>query len=214
VPSTGWITPVLEPGAGQVVSVKIGVPGFVSPSGSYAFDIDVGAPGSSGTGSAQFFSVDVAQSSGSSPADVFVKTGSQPFVGGWIFGDPSTFVDYPQESLAVMQHGTGMNATARLQNDSTTAGPIGLRADDTCAFDATSARSTWPITVMDGLKNVTAAVVAGTYTTPTLQPGAHRDLRVTMKNNSNPSCQVGQVTLTTSGQGQTMLAGLWGNSAV
>ena len=213
VPSDGWITPVIEPGAGQVVSVKVTVPRFVSPSGGYGLDIDETLPGTGG-GSAQFFSVYVAQSSGSSPADVFVKSYPQPFVGGWVFGNPPDNGDYPGESLNVIKHGMTASAIVRLQNDGQTAGPITLRADDLCAFTTTSALSTWPITVTDGLKNVTAAVVAGTYTTPSLAPNAHRDLRLTVKNNGNPSCVDAQVNLTTSGQGQTMLAAVYADDAV
>ena len=213
VPADGWITPVIEPGAGQVVSVKVTVPRFVTPSGGWGLDLDVALPGSGG-GSAQFFGVYVAQSSGFSPADIFVKSYPQPFVGGWIFGNPPTDGDYPAESLNVTKHGMSASATVRLQNDSATAGPITLRADDLCSFTTTSALATWPITVMDGLKNVTAAVVAGTYTTPALAPNAHRDLRITVKNNSNPSCPGAEINLTTAAQGQTMFAAIFGNDAV
>lgn len=213
VPTTGWITPVLQPGAGQVVSVKVALQRTVNPSGGYGLNMDVSAPGSAG-GSAQFFSVYVAQDSGSSAADVFVKSYPQPFVGGWVFGTPPNSGDYPNESLNVLKHGMTGTATVRLQNGSTTAGPIGLRADDLCTFDTTSALSRWPITVMDGLKNVTATVVAGTYRTPSLAPNAHRDLRLTVKNNANPTCPSGQIILTTSGQGETMVAGILADDAV
>jgi hypothetical protein len=213
VPTDGWITPILAPGGAQVVNVKVAVPNFVLQSGAYGFDIDENWVGQPGGFSSQFFSVVVAQSSGSSAADVFVKTGYQPFVGGWIFGNPPENGDYPIESVNVLRRGSSGSATIRLQNDSPTAATIGLQATDVCGFDTTSAFSTWPITITDGFKNVTAAVLAGSYVTPMLKPNAHRDLRLIIKDNASPSCISGQVILTTSGQGQSMVAGVMAGDA-
>jgi hypothetical protein len=205
VPSDGWITPVIAPGASQKFAIKVTVPRLVFASGEYGFGIDNNAVGQGGSHE-DFFGVDVAQSSGSSPADVFLKTGSQPFVGGWDTGtDPQFNGDVPFETLAVQRPGTTTSATIRLQNDGTTRAPITLLADDLCFASSDSARSTWPATVMDGFRNVTAAVFAGTYTTPALAPNAHRDLRLTVKNNSNQSCIAAQIYLTASAQGQSMV---------
>jgi hypothetical protein len=160
--------------------------------------------------------VTVAQSSGASAADVFVKAGGQPFVGGWDTGtDPRNNGLLPFETLPVMANPSTANATVRLQNDSVTPGRIALQAADISFFDGvTPADGSWPIAFFDGFKNVTAAVRAGTYTTPTLAPGAHRDLRLSVKNVSNPAFPAAFVYLTTSGQGQSMVTAAVATDAV
>ncbi len=207
IPSDGWITPVLEPGAGQVISLKFSVPREEFGSGLYGMGLFISTPQNPNGGLEQFLSVTVAQSSGFSAADVFVKVGSQPYVGGWDSGsDPRNEGSLPFETLSVLPHQSSGKAGIRLQNDSATPGRITLQADDVCFFDnVTPANSTWPITIWDGLKNVTAAVRAGTYTTAVLAPNAHKDLRLTVKNTSNAVCPAGAVYLTTSGQGQSMV---------
>jgi hypothetical protein len=49
---------------------------------------------------------------------------------------------------------------------------------------------------------------------PALAPNAHRDLRLTVKNQGNPSCQGAQITFTTTGQGASMVAGVFADDAV
>jgi hypothetical protein len=83
-----------------------------------------------------------------------------------------------------------------------------VHADDECFFDNTPGNSLWPLTFTDGLTDVTAAVRAGTYTTATLAPNAHHDLHVTIKNRATPTCPAGDARFTTSGQGQSMAAGV------
>ena len=208
VPTSGWVTAYLVPGAAQKFSIKVSVPRITFGSGFYNIGIDEGSPGDIGGDEIQFFGVAVAQSSGTSPADVFLKTGSQPFVGGWDTGTDPILDSFLVETAAVLPAGSTASATIRLQNDSTTAGKITLRAEDQCYFDNTPANSLWPMTVTDLFLNVTANVLAGTYTTPTLAPNAHRDLRITIKNNSDPACQAGVVFLIASSQAQSMLVGV------
>src|SRR5262249_51920068 len=102
-PDQPYITPVLNPGASQIVSLKITVPRYVGGSGNYGFAIEW-FPVNTAFDNLDSVSVGVAQSSGISAADVFAKSGSQPFVGGWDIGSPGAAADLPIETVSALKH--------------------------------------------------------------------------------------------------------------
>jgi hypothetical protein len=108
--------------------------------------------------------------------DLFLKTGSQPYVGG----SASDQV----ETANALRVGNSATFALRLRNDGASPGAINLDDDTAHIFCG----SNYSLTIKEGTRNVTAAVQAGTYTTGTLAPGAKKDLRVSIKLVSAPTC--------------------------
>lgn len=115
---------------------------------------------------------------GTTSWDLFARAGSDQFVGGSI-GE--------QAFAAPIRAGRTGSFTLRLQNDGTSPSTIGLKI----AYSATCTNA-FPMTVKDGAKDVTALTTAGTYVTPSLAAGRHRNLRVSFtKGPLNFLCPIG-----------------------
>ncbi len=118
------------------------------------------------------YAVDTYQT-GTTRNDLFVKTGSQPYVGGSRAGRV--------ESSNAVKVGKTATFLLRLKNNGTTHAAISLSRP--APFSCGAALS---ITVKQGTQNVTDRVLNGSYTTGTLAPGAKRDLKAIFKLQSTP----------------------------
>lgn len=109
-----------------------------------------------------------APAAGVSSHDLFVKQGSQPFVGG-----P---VDDQTASSPALNVGQSAIYTLRLKNDGAGSHSIGLKITDVdgCAGSFTTA-------VKVGTKIWTSEAFAGTYVTPVRAPGQYTTVTVTVK---------------------------------
>jgi alpha-tubulin suppressor-like RCC1 family protein len=121
--------------------------------------------------------------------DALVRAGKKAFVGNNIYNTAGT----NQTRTTTVKKGKKATFTVRAQNDGNTA--------DTLRVKGTKSTKTFTITYRAGTTNITKAVVAGTYRTPSLAPGAHRDITVTIapaKKATKNKKTTAKVTLTSS----------------
>jgi hypothetical protein len=111
---------------------------------------------------------------GTTAIDLFAKQGSQAYVGGSVIGQ---ITSSPATSV-----GGSAAYTVKLQNDGTVPGPISASISPR-SEDCTS------VVVKDGTADVTAALLNGTYVTPTLAVHSARTLAVTIKRVGGASCE-------------------------
>lgn len=171
--SDGWITPQLAP-AGEIV-LKLKSTSPVNQAANEFAGVFVNLYSTANVLISGINTVVVRTPGQSGTAwDLFTRAGSDGFVGGSV----SSSISGPS-----LKPGQSTVFTARLENNGTTPGTIGLRVSqpECAAF--------FPIVVKDGTKDVTAAVKAGTYATPSLTVGSHRDLKITVSRvGNNPAC--------------------------
>lgn len=121
--------------------------------------------------------VRAAPTAGTTNQDVFLRTGAQPRVGGSCCDpDPASGVFHPTLSSSAIKVGSAISFALRLQNDGTGPSAIPLHPDIFGDLGCTA-----NVTIKTGYKDVSSAVLAGTYVTPPLAPGAYRDFTVTVK---------------------------------
>ena len=171
-----YVTPAIAPGNSLALKVKVALPAG-TPQGEYLAyltlrDATTNAALASVTSYAQ-----ATNQTGTSPNDLFLKTGTQPYVGG------SSEITQYQTASAIRPGGTA-TYTLRLKNDGDAPASIGLVALNPLGC----ASSTFSLTIKQGTQNVTAAVQAGTYNTGTLAPGAKKELKVMVKLLSATTC--------------------------
>jgi len=161
----GYFTAPIQPGKTQALTLKVKIPAG-SPQGTEIVGITLNSTdGTYITGA--YAQTDVkAPTYGTTDHDVFAKQGAQNFVGGSLNGQVST-------SPAVAYNGTGA-FSVKLQNDGATPAAVLGHLNGAVPHCAT-------IVVKDGSTDVTAALQAGTYTTPVLAVHASRTLAVTVK---------------------------------
>jgi hypothetical protein len=105
---------------------------------------------------------------GTTSYELFAKQGTDPFIGG------------PGVARTATGPGLNLNQTAtytlRLENDGSAASTVGLKVTDLdgCA-------GSFKPTVKVGAKDITAAALAGTYRTPSLQPSKYTTVKVAVK---------------------------------
>ena len=116
----------------------------------------------------------VTTQTGTKPNDLFVKTGSQPYVGGSV-------VEYT--TAAALKPGNTATFTVRLRNDG--GFPTSITVSDDFSVSCPSA---FAAAVKQGTHDITAAVVNGGYSTSVLSPGQHLDLKLTVKLLTPTSC--------------------------
>jgi hypothetical protein len=167
----GYFTNPIAGGGSQVMTLKV-TPPAGSPQGSTHTYVYLYTTSGTFLGTVEVWTNVSAPTHGTSSYEVFARNGTQPYIGG----------SYSTQSASAPPIGTGASVgfNVKLQNDGPGATKIGFRLDDFgCgAFTAT---------VKDGLTDVTAAALAGTYRTPAaLNPGASRTLTVTVKNLGGP----------------------------
>lgn len=161
----GYYTAPIQPGKTQALTLKVKIPAG-SPQGSEIVGITLNSTdGTFITGA--YAQTDVkAPTYGTSNHDVFFKQGSQAFVGGSVDDQVAT-------SPALALNGSAA-FSVKLQNDGAT--PTTIRGGLGGGAPHCST-----IVVKDGTTDVTAAVLAGTYTTPVLAVHGAKTLAVTVK---------------------------------
>jgi len=164
----GYFTPPIEPAKTLAFTVKV-TPPAGSPQGTHTIEVDLWSP-TSGLSQTGVIVTNVKPVKGTTGYDLYARNGTQPFIGGSFSGQ---FASAP--SIKV---GGSATYTVRLENDGKTPTTIGLRLANAGFIYCDDA---FPVTVKDGIIDVTTAVLAGSYVTPVLAAGAHRDLVVTIK---------------------------------
>lgn len=165
VPSP-YYTALIAPGRSLALTVKITIPAAATQS-EYVASTNVRDPETGTFLDAASIDANVTRQTGSTRHDFFLKTGSQPFVGG--------SVGQFETANAIKPGGTAA-FTLRLKNDGGTPGAITLRSFPPFQCDGDAS-----LVVKQGTTDVTAAVDAGTYTTAALAPGAKVELKASVK---------------------------------
>lgn len=184
IPS-GTYTPGIAAGAGLTLNVKAYVPAG-TPQDTYFANLQLTDPATNTLLDSAYAVLNVAApAKGTRHNDLFLKTGSQPYIGG--------SVSYQYVSSSAIRAGSTATFGLRLQNDGTTRAAITLEATaPTCPQLV--------LTVKSGLTNITAAVRAGTWSTGLLAPGAKKDLTVSIKLASATACAEGYTRFLASGK--------------
>ncbi|UUW89457.1 hypothetical protein [Pimelobacter simplex] len=160
----GFVTKALASKAGHTLTVKITIP---TGDPAYRHNSVVLLYSTDGA-ILDYVYLDAEQAApatGTTAADLVVKQGGQPTVGN---GQEYQVLTAP--TLAA--NGTA-TFTATLQNN--TAAPAAV------AFSMADAACGYTLAVKDGRTDITAAVLAGTYRTPTLAKAGKRNLTITVK---------------------------------
>jgi hypothetical protein len=181
-----YYTAPIAPGKTLVLTLKVQVAGGV-PQGEYQAYLTMRDPETNGILDSAVADVNATYQTGNTNHDLFLKTGTQPFVGGSV----GQF-----ETANAIKAGSTATFVLRLQNNSGTPGAITL--SDVPNF---SCPSSFAVVVKQGSTNVTAAVEAGTYSTGILAPGAKKELKVTVKLLTATSCTGAYYGYTASGSG-------------
>lgn len=165
VPSPFYTAPV--PAGGTVTfTLKIAVAAG-QPQGEYVAGVTLRDPE---TGSpldiTEYADANATYQTGTTRHDLFLKTGSQPFVGGSV----GQFI-----TANTIKIGQVATFTVRLQNDGGAPAPIHLDGGE-----ANLCPGSFAWTAKDGTTDVTAAVDAGTYFVG-LDPGARKQIKISIK---------------------------------
>lgn len=175
IPS-GTYTPTIASGGSLILTVRASVPAG-TPQSSYFANLALTDPETNTLLKSSYAVLQVAApAKGTRRNDLFLKTGSQKYVGG--------SASYQYLSSSAIRPGSTATFALRLQNDGTSAASITLDGG----------RSTCPqmaVTVRRGITNITGAVRAGTWSTGRLALGASKDLTVTIKLVAATACTEG-----------------------
>lgn len=183
-----YTTPAIAPGGTLSLKIKItladGTP--QGPPSSSAVLLELHDPVSNVEIDESVVWANATNQTGTKRNDLFLKTGSQPYVGGSFS---------PQiESASAIRVGSTATFVLRLKNDGAAPAAIGL--DD---VPNVACPSNFSMTVKLGTQNVTTAVENGSFTTGILAPGAKKELRVSIKLVSATTCDYMYVGFTASG---------------
>lgn len=195
-------TTALQPGASQVLTLRIAVsPTF--PVGQTTVRVDVRDPATNVELDYLFVDMFVTQQSGHLRNDLFIKTGTQPYVGGSDIGG---------ETSSAVKVGATATFSLRLQNNGATTVPTIKLARTNVS---TPCPNNYVLTVKKGYTDVTAAVANGTFSTGPLAPGAKVDLKASVKRvGTTPGCHSGGVYFTATGpDGSVLVLGHIPNAA-
>jgi hypothetical protein len=168
-----YYTAPIAPGGNLVLTLKVQVAAG-QPQGEYDALVGLVDPETNSTIDSAVAAYNATYQAGSSSHDLFLKTGTQPFVGG-SFG--------PQyESASAIKVGSTATFVLRMQNNSGTPEAITLTGyPGTCGVG-------YSVVVKQGTATVTSAVYAGTYNSGILAPGAKKELKVTIKMTAAAPC--------------------------
>lgn len=167
----GYYTAPIASGKTQALTLKIKIP--------------LGTPQSSATAAVRLFSTDgnvlstvnarteiKAPTYGTTAADLFLRQGAQPFIGGSVIGQLAT--------APAINVGGSAAFTFKLQNDG--AVPAAVQGQAYVYADCAT------FVIKDGAVDVTAAFIAGTYVTPVLAVRTARTLTMTFKRTLSTGC--------------------------
>jgi hypothetical protein len=179
-----YVTEAIAPGRTLALKVKVTLPAGASQA-EHVAELSLRNPQTNVLIDSSFVDANATYQTGTKRNDLFLKTGSQPYVGGSV---------NQIETANAIRVGNTATFSLRLKNDGATPAAIGL--DD---VPNGSCPSNFSITIKQGTQNVTAAVMAGSYNTGTLAPGAKKDLRVSIKLVSATGCLTAYFGFTASG---------------
>ncbi|KAA1420224.1 hypothetical protein F0U44_07305 [Nocardioides humilatus] len=169
-----YYTPPIDAGDSAVFKVKITLANAL-PQGTHITEVSVRNPETNAVLAANELWSYATYQAGNTSKDIFLKTGTQPYVGG-------SYNGYQYETANPLKVGSTAKFSLRLKNNGTMPASIGLFGTD---FGSCTAYS---FVVKDGSTDITALVFAGTYTTAVLAPGAKKDLKFTVKRTTTGAC--------------------------
>ena len=174
-----YTTKAIAPGQTLSLKLKITV-AEGTPQGTYYATILLRDPSTNGIIDAAYATAEATYQTGTARDDLFLKTGTQPYVGGGSAVEQS-------ETASVIKPGGTSTFKLRIKNNSTSAAAIpliGSNGDGDCPAQYSS------FTVKQGTKDVTTAVDNGSYSTGQLAPGASKNLTVAIKASADTPCEV------------------------
>lgn len=179
-----YYTAPIAPGRSLALTLKISV-NQGAPAAEYAANVVLRDPETNGIIDSATGDANATYQTGNTRNDIFVKTGSQPYVGG----STTQFT-----TATALKPGNTATFALRLKNNGGTPAAITLNdvANPSCA-------ASFLVVVKQGTTNVTAAVMAGTYSTGILAPGARKDLKLTVKLVAATPCTAAYFGFTASG---------------
>jgi hypothetical protein len=163
--SAPYSTPVLAPGASQVVTLKMRLAAGL-PQGTYLARVTLSDP-EFGLLHSSWAAADATYQQGNTSHDLLMRTGTQPFVGG---------SNTQYETASTLRTGTSATFVLRLQNS----GPAPARIYAQLFKAGYFCPGKFSVAVRQGLSNVTSAVRDGSYSV-LLAPGGRKDLMMTVK---------------------------------
>jgi hypothetical protein len=180
-----FVTPTIAPGKTLAFKVKVKLASG-TPQGTYQAYLAMRDPVTNVIIGDVYADVFATNQTGTTRHDLFLKTGSQPYVGG----------SSPQfETASTLRVGNTATFVLRMKNDGATPAAISLTGGRNFYY----CPSNFSITIKQGSQNVTAAVQAGSYSTGTLAPGAKKELKVSIKLLSATTCLTAYYAFTASG---------------
>lgn len=182
LPNRYFTTPI-APGGSLVLTLKVSVVAGM-PQGDYYGLVELRDPDTNVLLDSIYADANATYQTGNTQHDLFVKSGTQPYVGG-------SFMQYTSSNA--LKPGNSATFLLRVQNNGPTGAAISLSGPTMgCSTDFA-----W--TVKQGTKDVTAAVLNGTYSTGPLAPGGRRDLKLWVKLLNPSSCTASYFRLAASG---------------
>jgi hypothetical protein len=179
-----YYTAPIAPGGSVVLNLKIQLAAGL-PQGEYSASLGLVDPETNATLDSGMADVNATYQTGNTAHDLFVKNGTQPFVGG--------SVSYQYETAGALKVGNTATYVLRMQNNTGSPAAINLKSYSNGCGAAFS------VVVKQGTLDVTAAVAAGTYSTGILAPGAKKELKVLIKLVSATTCTSDYFSYTASG---------------
>lgn len=170
-----YYTATIAPGASATFNLKVTLANSI-PQDQYLSYVYVRDPETNANLDYFIADANATYQAGNTRNDLFVKTGTQPAVGG--------SESYQYESGAALKTGSSTTYSLKLANDGTTTAAVHL-----LGVAPTSCPSTdYSYVVKAGTKDVTQDVYVNGYATPLLSPGQSKTLKLTVKRTSSNSC--------------------------
>lgn len=161
-----YYTAPVAPGGSLTLKLRVQLAGGL-PQAEYVTYVELRDPETSTLRDSFVADLHATYETGTTNHDLFLKTGTQPYVGGSL---------KQIQSASAIKPGSTATFRLRLQNNSGSPTAIGLKYNP-----AYGCLTSYSITVKQGTKNVTSAVDAGAYSTGILAPGARTELKVMIK---------------------------------
>ena len=183
LPTPYYPVPV-APGKSVILTLQVKVAAG-APQGEYGAQLLLRDPETGSVLDSGSSDVNATYQTGNTSHDLFLKTGTQPYVGG----------SYGQqfETANALKVGVSASYLLRLQNNS--GSPAAITLSSSAPF---ACAESFTAVVKQGTADVTAAVAAGTYSTGILGPGARKDLKLTVKMVAPSACTGLYFTFTSS----------------
>lgn len=165
LPSTYQTDPV-APGGSLVLTLKVTVASG-QPQAEYRTLVSLKDPTTHATLDSAYAAAVVTYQAGTTEHDLFLKSGSQPYVGG--------AVSNQVESSNALKVGQTATFKLRVQNDSSEQADVFLFRDS-----GVYCPNNFVVRIKDGIRDMTTSVESGEYGV-SLAPGGKKDLTVTIK---------------------------------